>query len=91
MYQGDVKFNEMEEKCLRSSPLTLTGVLKALVQGEEVERIRKRKRETSELQRETTPTAEEEVETEELGGGGFEDYPEQPVLSPRVEEDTTPA
>ena len=27
--KGGVTFSEMEEKCLRSSPLTLTGVLKA--------------------------------------------------------------
>ena len=58
----------MEEKCPRSSPLTLTRVLKALIQGEEVERTRNRKRATSKLQREATLAAEEELETEEIGG-----------------------
>ena len=47
--KGDVTFSDTEEKWPRSSPLTLTGVLKALVQGKEVMRTRKRKRETSEL------------------------------------------
>ena len=89
---GGVTFSE---KCSRSSPITLTGALKAPVQGEEVERIRKRKRATSELKREATLTIEEELETEEkggVGGGGgvFEDYPEQQVLSPRAEENIMP-
>ena len=65
-----VTFSETEEKCLRSSPLTITGVLKAQVQGEEVERTRKRKRVTSELQGEAVPTTEERLETEEIEGGG---------------------
>ena len=39
--KGGVTFNETKEKCLRSSPLSLTRVLKAPVQGEEVERKRK--------------------------------------------------
>ena len=35
------------------------------------------------------PATEDELETEERGGGGgVEDYPEQPVLSPRAEKDT---
>ena len=41
--KGGVTFNKREERCPRSSPLTLTGVLKAPAQGEEVERARKRK------------------------------------------------
>ena len=53
-----VTFSETEEKCPRSSPLTLTGVLKAPIQGERVERTRKIKRATSELQRKATPIAE---------------------------------
>ena len=60
-------FSETEEKCPRSSPLTLTGVLKASVQGEEVERTRKRKRVSSELKREVGPAAKEELETKEMG------------------------
>ena len=42
--KGGVKFKEEEEKSLKASPLTLTGALKASIEGEEVERIRKRKR-----------------------------------------------
>ena len=52
--KGGVTFSETEEKCLRASPLTLTGVLKTPAQGEEVERVRKRKRATTELPREAT-------------------------------------
>ena len=62
--KGGVTFSETKEKCSRSSTLTLIG-LKAPVQGEEVERTRKRKR--AALQREVTPTAEEELEIEEMG------------------------
>ena len=97
MYQGGVTFSETGEKCPRFSPLTLTGVLKAPVQGEEVERTRKRKMTTSELQGEVVPTVEERLETEKKkgrgggGGGGVEDYPKQPVLSFKAEEDTIPA
>ena len=80
--KGGVTFSETEEKYPRSSHITLTRVLNALVQGEEVERTRKSKRVTSELQRKTTPIVEEEIESEERGGRGVEDYPEQPVLSP---------
>ena len=37
--KGDVKFNEEEdERCLKTSPLTLTKVLKALVESEKGER-----------------------------------------------------
>ena len=63
-----VTFNETEERCSKSSPLTLTRVLKALTQGEKVERTRKRKRSTTELPREISPTVEEEPKIEERGG-----------------------
>ena len=88
-----VAFNETEERCLRSSPLTLTRVLKAPTQGEEVKISRKRKRVAIKLPRETTPVVEEEPKIEERGGGGgegFEDYPEQLVLFPRAKEETMP-
>ena len=75
----------------RDPHLTLTGVLKTPIHVQEVERTRKRKRTTLEVQREATPTTEEEVETEERGGRGFEDYPKQPMLSLRAEEDIMPA
>ena len=84
--KGGVTFSETEEKCLRSSPLTLIGVLTAPVKVEEVERTRKRKRETSKIQGEAVLVAEGRLEIEERGGGGFEDYLEQPVLSLRAEE-----
>ena len=90
---GGVTFNKTEERCSRSSPLTFTGVLNAPVQGEGVERARKRKRVASELPREAALAAKEEPKTEKMegggggGGGGFEDYPEELVLSPRDEEE----
>ena len=68
--KGGVTFSETKERCSRSSPFTLTRVLKAPTQGEEVERTRKRKRATTELLRETTPIVEEEPEIEKIGGGG---------------------
>ena len=43
---------------------------KALVQGEEGERTRKRKRATSELQKEAALAAEVDLKREEKGGGG---------------------
>ena len=55
--KGGVKFNEEEEKSLKASQLTLTRALKALVEGEEIERRRKRKR-TEEHPRELVPTIE---------------------------------
>ena len=39
--KGGIKVAENEEKSQKSSPLTLTEVLKTLAEGEEVERIRK--------------------------------------------------
>ena len=68
--KGGVTFSETEEKCLRSSPLTLTRVLKAPIQVEEVDRTRNRKMATLELQGEAVPTVEERLETEERKGGG---------------------
>ena len=62
VYQEGVTFSETEEKCSRSSPLTLTRVLKAPLQGEEVKRTRKRKRVASELQREAALRVEEKLE-----------------------------
>ena len=58
--KGGVTFSEIEEKCLRAFPLTLTRGLKTPAQGEEVERVRKRKRAAPKLPREATPTAKEE-------------------------------
>ena len=71
--KGVVTFSEIEEKCPRSSSLTLTMVLKTPAQGEEVERARKRKITYTDFPREVAPAAEEELEIEEIGG--FEDYP----------------
>ena len=65
--KGGVTFSEIEEKCLRAFPLTLTRGLKTPAQGEEVERARKRKRAAPKLPREATPTAKEEPETKEGG------------------------
>ena len=42
--KGGIKVAKDEEKSLKSSHLTLIRVLKTLAEGEEVERIRKRKR-----------------------------------------------
>ena len=69
--KGGVKFNEQEEKSLKASSLTLIGALKALVEGEEVERRRKRKR-TEKQPRKPIPTieVEKESDSEERGGGG---------------------
>ena len=63
--------NEEEEKSPKASLLTLTGALKALVVGKEVERIRKMKK-TEEQPRETVSTVEVEEKndnTKERGGG----------------------
>ena len=54
--KGGITFRDTEVRCSRSSPLTLTRVLKAPAQGEEVERDRKRKRVASKLPREVAPT-----------------------------------
>ena len=63
--KGGVKFNdEEEERCPKTSPITLTRVLKALVESEERERREKptRKRKRVETKEENTR------ETEELRG-----------------------
>ena len=84
--KGGVTFSETEEKCLRSSPLILIGVLKALVQGEEVERTRKRKRATSELQIEIAPVTEEELEIEEKEGRGLKITQSNQCSPPRLKK-----
>ena len=65
---GGIKVVEDEEKSTKASPLTLIGVLKTPVEGEEVERIRKRRR-TKEQPRKTIliVEAEEECDNEERG------------------------
>ena len=84
--KGGVTFSMTEERCLRSSPLTLTRVLKTPTQGEEVERARKKKKVASKLLREAASIADEEREIEEKGvGGEVEDYSKKLVLSPRAE------
>ena len=60
--KGSVKFNEEEEeRCPKTSPLTLIGVLKAIVESEKGERrekpTRKRKRAETEDLRDQAPTA----------------------------------
>ena len=84
--KGGVTFNETYEKCPKSSPLTLTGVLKTLIGDEKVKIIRKRKIIEKEQPKETVliVEAEEEFENEEMGG--FEDYTEQSVLSPNAKK-----
>ena len=79
---------EDEEKSPKASPLTLTGVHKTPVEGEEAERIRKR-RSTEEQARETILTLEVEGEFENEERGVFEDYTEKPVLFPTTSEETT--
>ena len=44
MHQWGVKFDDVEKKSLKASPLTVIGALKVLVEDEEVERIKKRKK-----------------------------------------------
>ena len=61
MYQGGVKFSEAkQERCPKTSPLSLHGALKALVEskmGERRENGRERKRaETVEVPKEPAPT-----------------------------------
>ena len=84
--KGCVTFSETEEKSLKPSPLTLTRVLKTPVEGKEVKRIRKRKMVEKELPRETVPIVEAKEEFENEERRGFEDYTEQPVLSPTTEK-----
>ena len=78
--KGGIKVNEEEEKSPKATPLTLIGALKAPVGGEEIERIRKRKR-TEEQLREPVPTVEAEEDNDSAKErGGFEADSEQPVL-----------
>ena len=66
--KGGVKFSEAEEeRCLKASPLSLIGALKALVESDEGERRRKMKRIIVQP-REPAPTvvAEEEMSSEEM-------------------------
>ena len=73
--KGGVKFNEgEEERCPKASPLTLAGVLKALVKSKEGEKrekpTKKRKRaEIAKQPREPAPTTvfEEKASSEEIG------------------------
>ena len=69
--KGEIKVAEDEEKSPKSSPLTLTRVLKTLAEGEKVERIRKRI--TKEKPKETVPIVEAEGEFEIEERGVFED------------------
>ena len=81
---------EDEEKSPKASPFTLIRVLKTLVEGEEVDRIRKRRR-PNKKPRETVLTVEAEREFENEERGVFEDYTEQPVLFPTtIEQIATP-
>ena len=76
-----------EEKSPKASHLTLTGVLKTPTEGEEVERIKKRRR-TKEQPREIIPTVEAKGEFENEERGIFEDYTEQPMLFATTIEET---
>ena len=62
--KGGVKFIEEEEKSPKASP-TLTRALKAPIEGEKVERRRKRKR-TGKQPREPVPTVEAEEENDSV-------------------------
>ena len=86
--KGGIKVAEAEEKSSKASPLTLTGVFKTSAEGEEGERIRKRKR-TLERPGEIIHIVEAEREVENEERGIFEDCTEQPVLFPTTAEETT--
>ena len=82
--KGGVKFNEEEERCPKAPPLTLPGVLKALVQSEEgemrVKPTKKRKRAETEEQRDRAPIlVSDKGDNNEKGG--FAETLEQPMLS----------
>ena len=72
--KGGVKFNEDEEQSPKASPLTLIGLLKSPVEGEEEKRIRKRKMVETKQPREPVLTVEDEDELEHEERGGLEDY-----------------
>ena len=76
--KGGIKVAEDEEKSLKASHLTLTRILKTLVEGEEVERIKKRRR-TKQQPRETVLVVEAEGEFGNEEMGVFEGYIEQLV------------
>ena len=80
-----VKFNEEEEKSPKTSRLTFIGALKARVEGEKVERIRKRKR-TEEQPRETVPTVEAEEESYSEENEGFEGPSKKPFSPPPLKK-----
>ena len=75
--KGGVTFSETEEKCLRSSPLTLTKVLKTPTQGEEVE-SKKEEESSYRTCKGGNPYSRENQKSKKGGGGGgggwFEDY-----------------
>ena len=82
--KGGVTFSEVEEeRCPKSSPLTLTEITTSPVEGERREKGKKRKiAEVVEVPRELVPTTEHEEEIHSEERGGFEAHSEQPVLSP---------
>ena len=93
---GGVKFNgEEEERCPNTSPLNLTGVLKAPMESEEGERREKRtkkiKRAKTKTERGVSPVrdqapiavSDEGDSSKEMGG--FKSELEQPMLSPVVD------
>ena len=91
--KGGVKFNEEEEeRCPKTSPLTLIGVLKAPMESKEGKRrekpTKKRKMAETETRKGVSPVRDQapiaisdEGESNEERGG-FEADLEQPVLSP---------
>ena len=66
--KGGIKVAEDKEKSPKAFPLTPTGVLKTPIEGEEVERIKKRRR-TEEQPRETVLVVEAEEEFVNEKGG----------------------
>ena len=77
--KGGVKFSkEEEERCQKASPLTLAGVIKALVESEGREKrkkTRKRKRAKLELPKDQAPTVFL-VESDNSEGGRYEGHSE---------------
>ena len=86
--KGGVTFSEIEEeKCPKSSPLTLSGITKGPIENEKWERRRNRKI-TVEEPRELVPTIEAEEESDSEERWGFEAHSKQPMLSLATEEAT---
>ena len=81
--KGGVTFNKTEEKCPRSSLITLIGVLKTPTRDEEVERAKKKKQLQNYKGRQPQQLKKSQKQKKL---GGFEDYLEQPVLSPNAKE-----